>query len=56
MNRLLREVRKNLSDSSQLAMSIDREDPSEIMAKIAIEVNQIDLAEILLLDAEKIEI
>ena len=56
LNRLLKELRKNLADSNQLAMSIDRKDPSEIMAKIAVEVNQIDLAEILLLDAEKIEI
>ena len=56
MNRLLKELRKNLADSNPLAMSIDREDPSEIMAKIAIEENFNDLAEILLLDAEKIEI
>ena len=55
MNRLLKELRKNLSDSSQLAKSIDRDDPSEIMAKIAIEENFNDLAEILLLGSEKIE-
>jgi hypothetical protein len=52
---LLKEVRKILDNSNPLAKSIDRDDPHEVMAKISIEENFIDLAEILLVDSEKIK-
>ena len=47
---LLKEVRKTLDVSSQLATSIDRSDPSKIMFKISIEENFVELAEILLIN------
>ncbi len=50
---LLKEVRHILDDSNPLAKSIDRDDSHEVMAKISIEENNMDLAEILLLDSEK---
>ncbi len=48
---LLIEVRKTLDDSSPLAKSIDRNDPSEILFKISKEENFVELAEILHIDS-----
>jgi len=48
---LLIEVRKTLDNSSPLAKSIDRNDPSETMAKISKEENFIELADILHIDS-----
>ena len=50
LNTLLREVRKVLDDSSQLAKSIDKGDSHDVMAKIATDEGYEDLAEILLVD------
>ena len=50
LNQLLKDVRILLDDSSQLAISIDRGDPHEVMANIAKEEGFEDLAEILLVD------
>ena len=46
----IKEFRKMLDDSSNLAQSIDRNDPSNIMSKFAVEEDLIDVAEIILLD------
>ena len=50
LNQLLKDVRKLLDDSSQLAKSIDNGDSHEVMANIAIEEGYKDLAEILIVD------
>lgn len=53
LNLLLKEVRKMLGGSSQLAKSIDRGDSHEVMAKFATEEGYGDLAEILQLGGDK---
>lgn len=50
LKRLLTDVRKTLPDTDPLAKSIDRRDRSNVMAKIAVEKDLIELGEILLLD------
>lgn len=50
LNQLLRDVRILLDDSSQLAQSIDKGDPHEVMANIAKQEGYEDLAEIILVD------
>jgi len=51
LNQLLKDFRKSLDDSSNLAKSIDNEDSISTMAKLAIEEDYVELAEILLLDS-----
>ncbi len=53
LTQLLREFRKTLDDSSPLAKSIDRNDPSREMAIIANKENYPQLGEILFLDTEE---
>ena len=52
-SKFMKDIRGTLDDSSNLAKSMDRQDSPEITFKIAVEEDQLDIAEIILLKKKK---
>ena len=48
--RFIKGIRKTLDDSSKLAQSMDRHDAPDVMFKIAVELDQLGIAEIILIN------